>query len=82
MENCKDLAAKVDGWLQEARAEIMGGKPHSFLIKSRCPRFGNGEAKGIIDESVRGKDLFILTDVGNYNCTYNFMGRQNAMCPR
>lgn len=81
MENCKDLAAKVDGWLQEARAEIMGGKPHSFLIKSRCPRFGNGEAKGIIDESVRGKDLFILTDVGNYNCTYNFMGRQNAMSP-
>ena len=81
MENCKDLAAKVDSWLQEARAEIMGGKPHSFLIKSRCPRFGNGEAKGIIDESVRGKDLFILTDVGNYNCTYNFMGRQNAMSP-
>lgn len=81
MENCRDLAVKVDGWLQEARAEIMGGKPHSFLIKSRCPRFGNGEAKGIIDESVRGKDLFILTDVGNYNCTYNFMGRQNAMSP-
>lgn len=81
MESCRDLAQKVDGWLQESRAELMGGKSHSYLIKSRCPRFGNGEAKGIIDESVRGKDLFILVDVGNYNCTYNFMGRQNAMSP-
>ena len=81
MESCRDLAFQVDNWLQQLREEKTGRKTHSYLIKSRCPRFGNGEAKGILDESVRGKDLFIVTDVGNYSCTYNFMGRQNAMSP-
>ena len=79
MKGCEDLAQQVDAWLHEGRGESAEG--HSYLLKSRCPRFGNGEAKCIIDESVRGKDLFILVDVGNYNCTYNFMGRENSMSP-
>ncbi len=81
MENCRDLAEKVDKWLMLSREEMMGQATSSFLIKSRCPRFGNGEAKGIIDESIRGKDIFILTDIGNYSCTYNYMGHVNYMSP-
>ena len=81
MESCKDLGTKVDKWLVEGRKELCGGAPDTFLVKSRCPRFGNGEAKGIIDESVRGTDMFILVDVGNYNCTYNMMGIENHMSP-
>ncbi len=81
MDSCYDLGNQVDKWLIEGRKEMMGIEPSSFLIKTRCPRFSNGEAKAIIDESVRGKDLYILADVGNYSITYNFMGRQNAMSP-
>lgn len=81
MESCNDLAQKVDKWLIAMRKENSNSKLSSFLIKNRCPRFGNGEAKGIIDESIRGKDLYILVDVGNYSCTYNFMGRENAKSP-
>ena len=81
MESCKDLAEKVDGWLQDFRAEHRNGNTSSFIVKTRVPRFGNGEAKGIVDESIRGMDLYILLDVGNYSCTYNFMGRTNSMSP-
>ncbi|HHT92459.1 MAG TPA: ribose-phosphate pyrophosphokinase [Clostridia bacterium] len=81
MESCQDLAQKVDEWLIAMREEETQQKASSFLIKNRCPRFGNGEAKGIIDESIRGKDLYILIDVGNYGCTYNIMGRENVKSP-
>lgn len=80
MDSCKELAAKVDGWLLDMRKETERDAK-TFRVESRCPRFGNGEAKGIIDESIRGKDLYILVDVGNYSCTYNFMGRENAKSP-
>lgn len=81
MESCHDLAKQVDKWLVTMRKESIDQDASSYLIKSRCPRFGNGEAKGIIDESIRGKDIYILVDVGNYSCTYNFMGKENAMSP-
>ncbi len=81
MESCQDLARKVDEWLIAMREEETNQTVSSFLIKNRCPRFGNGEAKGIIDESIRGKDLYILIDVGNYGCTYNIMGRENVKSP-
>ena len=81
MESCKDLAEKVDAWLRDFRSEHRNGNNSSFIVKSRVPRFGNGEAKGIIDESIRGMDLYILLDVGNYSCTYNFMGKTNSMSP-
>lgn len=83
MDSCKEIAKKVDAWLLEERHGETGNKDglSSFFINSRCPRFSNGEAKAIIDESVRGKDIFILCDVGNYSLTYNFMGNTNHMSP-
>ena len=83
MDNCRELGEHVDRWLISERQKEMKGAeaPTSFLIKSRCPRFSNGESKAIIDESVRGKDLYILVDVGNYSCKYKFMGMENHMSP-
>ena len=81
MESCRDLGQRVDKHLKELHEEQTGTVPDTFIIKSRCPRFSNGEAKGIIDESVRGKDIYILVDVGNYSLTYNIMGIQNHMSP-
>ena len=46
-----------------------------------CPRFGSGEAKGILNESVRGKDIYIMVDVGNYSCTYTMAGQPQRMSP-
>ena len=81
MESCRDLGQRVDKHLKELHEEHNDKIPETFIIKSRCPRFSNGEAKGIIDESVRGKDIYILIDVGNYSLTYNIMGIQNHMSP-
>ncbi|MBR7062742.1 MAG: ribose-phosphate pyrophosphokinase [Clostridia bacterium] len=81
MESCRDLGQRVDKHLKELHEEQNEVIPETFIIKSRCPRFSNGEAKGIIDESVRGKDIYILVDVGNYSLTYNIMGIQNHMSP-
>ena len=82
MDSCKDLGAHVDKWLISERQKTMpGSESETYLVKSRCPRFSNGEAKGIIDESVRGTDIYILVDVGNYSCKYNFMGIENHMSP-
>ena len=53
----------------------------SFIISSACPRFGSGEAKGIIHESVRGDDLYLLVDVCNYSLTYKVCGQTNHMSP-
>lgn len=52
-----------------------------FLIESSCPRFGSGEAKGLINESIRGKDIFILVDVCNYSITYKSFGEETRMSP-
>jgi len=87
-EGSMDLANKVNKWLIDKRnqviktsGDILGEIPSTYIIKSRCPRFGNGESKGVIDESIRGKDIFIIVDVANYSCKYNFMGLENAMSP-
>ena len=52
-----------------------------FLVRTSCPRFGNGEGKGLIKDSVRGLDLYILCDVGAYNCTYDMYGQKVPMSP-
>ena len=52
-----------------------------FLIESSCPRFGSGEAKGLINESIRGKDIFLLVDVCNYSITYKSFGEETRMSP-
>lgn len=58
-----------------------GYQRESYLIPSECPRFGTGEAKGVIRESVRGCDLYILIDVCNHSLTYSVCGKENHMSP-
>ena len=81
MKGFEDFANQVDKWLIDFHKENFGTAPDTFILKSRCPRFANGEGKGIIDETVRGKDLYILTDVGNYSETYPIVGFTNHMSP-
>ncbi|MDR0697295.1 MAG: ribose-phosphate pyrophosphokinase [Christensenellaceae bacterium] len=56
-------------------------KKDTFIIETQCPRFSTGDGKGIIEESVRGYDIYILADVGNYSVKYDFFGHENAMSP-
>ncbi len=58
-----------------------GYEKDTFLVGASVPRFGSGEAKGIIEESVRGKDLYLMVDVCNYNVTYSLTGNTNHMSP-
>jgi len=79
LSGCQDLARKVDHALILRRGEKapVGG----FLMPNNCPRFGTGEAKGQIGQSVRGTDLYILVDVVNYSITYSVCGHKNHMSP-
>ncbi len=91
LESSKGLGQKVNDYIVEWRNErsetestltsLSGYQRDSYLIKSECPRFGSGEAKGLIKESVRGDDLYILVDVCNYSLTYNMFGQTNHMSP-
>ena len=58
-----------------------GYEADTYLISADCPRFGSGEAKGVLNESVRGKDIYIMVDVGNYSCTYMMAGQPQRMSP-
>ena len=74
------LGAKIDRWLVNWAA--MGPEARdSFLIPSDCPRFASGDGKGMLKESVRGMDIYVLADVGNYSCTYDLFGYKNHMSP-
>lgn len=53
----------------------------TFIIDATCPRFTNGDGKGMIMETVRGKDLFVFCDVANHGVTYNFLGKEIPMTP-
>ena len=93
MPGTEEMGEKVDRWLKKWRdhtEESMsegdmrttpGMERQDFLIKVTCPRFGNGEAKGMIKESIRGYDMYILSDPGAYNVTYNLFGQQVPMSP-
>ena len=71
----RDLDPKVD--LRNPSYE----EDNTYVVKTSVPRFGSGEAKGMIMQSVRGLDLYIMTDVTNYNMTYNLCGHENHMSP-
>lgn len=75
-----ELSTKINNYLSSWSKES-GENTESFLIPNECPRFQSGDGKGIIHETVRGKDIFIIIDVGNYNCTYKLFGRNNCMSP-
>ncbi|MCD7742088.1 MAG: ribose-phosphate pyrophosphokinase [Ruminococcus sp.] len=80
MEGTKELGDRINSYFKEWAIE--GGEDEeTFLIDVDCPRFSSGDGKGLIKSTVRGKDLFILCDVGNYSCTYTMHGRQNCMSP-
>lgn len=80
MKGTEELASRINNYL--TRWADRNGRPkHEFMIEAECPRFSSGDAKGLIKNTVRGKDLFILVDVGNYNCTYKLFDKENYMSP-
>ena len=90
LESSRSIGEKVDNfissWRNESRNDeesihFTSYKKNSYLIDAVCPRFGSGEAKGLLNESVRGKDLYILLDVCNHSLTYKVCGQINHMSP-
>ena len=91
LKSCEELGRQVNDYLVKWRHEsgneyrddiaFSGYEKDTFLIDARVPRFGSGEAKGILGESVRGKDLYLMVDVCNYSVTYSLTGQINHMSP-
>ena len=92
LDSCKEFGATVNQYLVEFRhtsplcrpehdIPLPGYCEDSYLLSCSCPRFGTGEGKGQINESVRGCDLFIMVDVTNYSLFYNVCGHVNHMSP-
>lgn len=91
LESCKKLGDKVNDYIVQWRNErehqhstsplLRKYARDSYLIKTAVPRFGSGEAKGIIYDSVRGDDVYILVDVCNYSIKYSMCGVENCMSP-
>ena len=92
MPGTEEMGDKVNSWLkkwQDHTEESMpgdmsttpGAERQDFLIEVTCPRFGNGECKGMIKESIRGYDMYILCDPGAYNIEYEMFGQRVPMSP-
>lgn len=91
LPSCKELGDKVNDYLVQWRKEsanehkdniaFQGYEQESFLVGAKIPRFGSGEAKGIVQESVRGRDLYLMVDVCNHSLTYSLAGHTNHMSP-
>ena len=91
MPGCEALRDKIDKYLVKWRANqasehqqniaFYGYQRDTYKVNVSLPRFGSGEAKGVVNESVRGFDLYIITDVFNYSCTYNMYGMEVPMSP-
>lgn len=91
LESCKKLGKKVDKYLVRFRSErehehqddiaFKGYHKNTYLVDCSTPRFGTGEAKGIITESVRGFDLYLMVDVSNYSLKYTVCGHESHMSP-
>ncbi len=78
MRGCEEFAAQVDYYLKEWRRH---GGEESFLVTADCPRFGTGEAKALLHQSLRGHDLYIICDTFNYGVTYKMYGKEVPMSP-
>ena len=91
LKSCTGLGKKVDDYMVEWRRErenehkstiaFSGYQRDSYILEANTPRFGSGEGKGTIEESVRGDDLYIMVDVCNYSLTYSLFGMTNHMSP-
>jgi len=80
LSSAKELGDRIDHYLT-TWAKGTHYEEETFLVPSECPRFSSGDAKGLIKESIRGDDLYIIVDVGNYSCTYDLFGIENHMSP-
>ena len=80
MKGCEQFAAQVDSYLREWRNHGRSDDA-SFLVDVNCPRFGSGEAKGVITKSLRGHDVYIICDPFNYGVTYKMYGQTVPMSP-
>ncbi|MCR5250279.1 MAG: ribose-phosphate pyrophosphokinase [Lachnospiraceae bacterium] len=91
LEGCRHLGEKVDHYLVKWRTErenehadtlaFSGYKRDSYIVETKVPRFGSGEAKGILLQSVRGHDLYLMVDVCNHSLTYSHFGEITHMSP-
>ena len=91
LESSRELGQKVNeyivSWRNDRLSTNQGNilfenyKKDTYIIHSKCSRFGSGEAKGTIYESIRGKDLYFIVDVTNYNVKYKLCGYENRMSP-
>lgn len=91
LKSCEELGKKVDAylvrWRNSRQSEhkdtlaFMGYEKDSFIVQSQINRFGTGEGKGTLLQSVRGKDLFLMVDVCNHSLTYSLCGMTNHMSP-
>ena len=91
LASCKELGEKVNNYLVEWREErehehqsniaFEGYQRDNYIIGAKVPRFGSGEAKGSLTESVRGYDIYLMVDVCNYSLTYSLCGQTNHMSP-
>ncbi|MBR5616045.1 MAG: ribose-phosphate pyrophosphokinase, partial [Clostridia bacterium] len=89
MKGCESLTASVNDYITQWRSEPSNGAHtlstgymrDSYLVECSCPRFGTGEGKGSINQTVRGYDLFIISDVFNYGVTYKMYGCEVPMSP-
>ncbi len=79
MNSCKELGEMVENWIKQMRG--IEEDDVKFIVPIEQVRFSNGEGKVKILDTVRGKDLYIITDVGNYSCSYNMFGFENRMGP-
>lgn len=91
LESSRTIGQKINSYIVQWRKErehehastiaFAGYERDNYLIDSQCPRFGTGESKGMIRETVRGDDLYILVDVCNFSLTYTVRGQLNHMSP-
>ena len=76
MKGCEEFVGQVDAFLKEWH-----GTDETFTVRAECPRFGSGEAKGLLRDTMRGRDVFIICDVFNYGVTYKMYGQTVPMSP-
>ncbi len=86
LKGAAELGEKIDrhilAWYErENPEELKDSKKTSWIIEAQCPRFSSGDAKAVLPTTVRGTDLYLIIDVGNYNCTYKMFGQTVPMSP-
>ena len=91
LSSCAKMGEKVDKYLAAWREQrehdnasalsFAGYKRDSYILDAKTPRFGSGEGKGVLNDSIRGCDLYIMVDVCNYSIEYSLCGFKNRMSP-